>query len=342
MKKIRSASLDLTYECNFRCLHCFNSSGEHNNTRKLLTDEECVKIALELASYEPDSICLCGGETMLRRDLIYKISQAINNSPFHKVSLCTVSNGYLINEEIADKLSQCGLEIIQISLDGATADSHDWLRNKKGSFEHAINAIKLLIHRNIKVAVAFTPTKKNINELEKAIDMAHDLGVRFFRLQPTMSLGRARNNLTQYLLDYEEYLQMKFLIDKKRMQYYAAGNFTIEWGDPIDHLKYGIHSDNILYALAINAYGDIMISPYLPLVFGNIREESLENYFKAGITGVWGNPIVKKIVDNIHSVEDMDVSRYGLPEIYLDENINLDILDPEYNEKTKRILESMR
>lgn len=342
MKKIRSAYLDLTYECNFRCLHCFNSSGEHNNTRKLLTDGECVKIALELASYEPDSICLCGGETMLRRDLIYKISQAINNSPFHNVSLCTVSNGYLINEEIADKLSQCDLEIIQISLDGATADSHDWLRNKKGSFEHAINAIKLLIHRNMKVAVAFTPTKKNINELEMAIDMAHDLGVRFFRLQPTMSLGRARNNLTEYLLNYEEYLQMKFLIDKKRMQYYAAGNFTIEWGDPIDHLKYGIHSDNILYALAINAYGDIMISPYLPLVFGNIREESLENYFKAGITGVWGNPIVKKIVDNIHSVEDMDVSRYGLPEIYLDENINLDILDPEYDEKTKKILESMR
>ena len=341
MKRIRSGSIDLTYECNFRCLHCFNSSGEHHNPRPKMTDDEYVKIALEIASNEPDSICLCGGETMLRKELIQKICKAIKTSPYKNVSVCVVSNGYLIDDETADMLASCNLEVIQISLDGATAESHDWLRNKPGSFEHAIAAIKRLVARGMNVAVSFTPTKKNVHELNDAIDLAHDLGVKFFRFQPTMSLGRARKNLQDYLLDYEDYLQLKILADRKRMKYYANGAFTIEWGDPIDHLKYGLQPGNILYALSVNAYGDIMISPYLPLVFGNIRETKLDDYFKAGIMEVSHNPVVRKIVENIHSVDDMDVSRYGLPEIYLSENINLDILSPDYEEKTQKLLEQM-
>lgn len=307
-----------------------------------MSDDEYIKIALELASSEPDSICLCGGETMLKKELIYKICEAIKKSDYKKVSVCTVSNGYLIDEDTADKLAKCGLELIQISLDGATSETHDWLRNKKGSYEHAIHAIKMLVKKGMNVAVAFTPTKKNIGELAQAIDLAHELGVKFFRLQPTMSLGRARNNLQDYLLNYEDYMHLKFVVDEKRIQYYVKGLFTIEWGDPIDHLRYGLQSDNILYAISINAYGDIMISPYLPLIFGNIRSKSLGEYFQAGITEAWRNPVVKRIVDNIHSVEDMDVSQYGLPEIFLEENIDLDILNPNYKQNTQDILSQMR
>ena len=32
---IGTCAIDLTYKCTFRCLHCFNSSGEHSlNKRK--------------------------------------------------------------------------------------------------------------------------------------------------------------------------------------------------------------------------------------------------------------------------------------------------------------------
>ena len=29
-ERLKVVSLDITYKCNFRCRHCYNSSGEHN------------------------------------------------------------------------------------------------------------------------------------------------------------------------------------------------------------------------------------------------------------------------------------------------------------------------
>lgn len=38
--RIKSASIDVTYKCNFRCLHCFNSSGEHCFEKEELSEEK--------------------------------------------------------------------------------------------------------------------------------------------------------------------------------------------------------------------------------------------------------------------------------------------------------------
>lgn len=342
MKRLKTASIDLTYNCNFRCLHCFNSSGEHSDKRKELTDDEILKVAMDIAKMEPDSMCLCGGETMLRKDLILKVCSKIKKSVYKSVQISTVSNGYLIDEEVAEDLSKSGLDLIQISLDGATALSHDWLRNKEGSFEKALNAISLLKKAGLKVAVAFTPTKKNINELESAIDLAFNLGATFFRIQPTMSLGRARANLQDYLLNYFDYLDIKFILDKKRKQYSSSTLYTLEWGDPLDHLQYGMKETNLLYIISVGAYGDIMLTPYLPFVFGNVRDHSVIEYIDGGLKEAWNNPVIRNIVSKINSVDEMDTSLYGLPEIFSGENINLDILSPDYKNSTEMILNTFK
>lgn len=77
MKKLRNASLDITYDCNFRCLHCYNSSGEHYNKRVELSDEELLRVGKEIAALEPDTLCLCGGETLLRKEMIYEICKSV-------------------------------------------------------------------------------------------------------------------------------------------------------------------------------------------------------------------------------------------------------------------------
>lgn len=39
-------SVDITYDCNFRCLHCYNSSGEHNeDAKKQLSNDELFQLA---------------------------------------------------------------------------------------------------------------------------------------------------------------------------------------------------------------------------------------------------------------------------------------------------------
>ena len=58
-------SMDITHRCNFRCLHCYNSSGEDYDYRKELTDEEVLKFIDDLKGIKLLNFCFCGGETMI-------------------------------------------------------------------------------------------------------------------------------------------------------------------------------------------------------------------------------------------------------------------------------------
>jgi len=328
MNSIETVSIDITYECNFRCLHCFNSSGEHDGSRKIMTDDEIFNIVKDLVKLSPRNLCFCGGETMLRKDLLIKCAKYINENATKKVYISAVSNGYLINDSIAMELKQAGLSSVQISFDGAKAESHEWLRNKEGSFERAINAIKCLKRAGLSVAVAFTPTKRNINEIEDAFELVKGLGVSSFRVQPIMSLGRAKRNLQDYFPDYEEYAKVRFKLLNKQKDKSNKGIY-IEWGDPLMHLTRGRLNSEMLYYITINAYGELLISPYIPVSFGNIKQISLFKYIEAGLFLIWENKFVKKLSEKMNSWDKMDVSSLGLPEIFVEKNIDLDLLKSE-------------
>ena len=93
--KLKSVAIDITYKCNFRCKHCYNSSGEHQRNSKELSDDEILKIVDEICDYYPESICMCGGETLLRVELICKVAELVNKKSNGKISLNMVTNGYL-------------------------------------------------------------------------------------------------------------------------------------------------------------------------------------------------------------------------------------------------------
>lgn len=336
MKRLKYASVDITYDCNFRCLHCFNSSGEHKTKNTYLNEEKIIEVVSDLSNLEPDSICLCGGETMLRKTSIYKILDAKKEGKIkNSVNINCVSNGFLIDEETAKTLADKKINFVQISVDGATAQTHDWLRNTPGSFDKAINAIQLLVKNNIQVGVAFTPTKLNIDELANAIDLVFSLGVFQFRMQPTMNLGRARKNLNEFFLDNNDYLKIRYILDKQYKKYLPLKGALIEWGDPLDHL----HLGNIMNVnMSIGAYGDIIPSPYMPLSVGNVKEHRLSEYINNGILNIWSNPFINTVATKLNDFMHMDTKELGLPEIFLEENIILDILDENYENKTKSLL----
>lgn len=338
MKEIKSASIDLTYKCNFRCKHCYNTSGEHETNLCELTDREVIRVAKDLLLLEPESVCLCGGEALLRKDLLFETCKILKSGD---VKVSTVSNGFLLDDATADKLKECQIDLVQISIDGATSATHDWMRNKEGSFVLAINALKLLHERGIRTETAFVPTKRNIHELANAIDNAYELGTEAFRIQPIMRLGRAKKYLEDSFLSYEEYMKCKMLLDKKQKEY-VGRNFIIEWADPIEHLRCYSNWKNVSTHITISAYGDILISPYISIAFGNIKRHSVNEYIAGGLKKVWGNPIIEKIVSKIHSADDMDVSSSGLPEIFVDHNIDLDILREDYETKTIALLKKWR
>lgn len=324
---LNSIAIDITYKCNFRCKHCYNCSGEH--MRAEMTDEEVLNVIQQCANEKPGSLCICGGETFLRESLLYKIGKIVKQiSP--TTSLNIVTNGFLLNESNVKQLKESGFDLVQVSLDGATPESHNWLRGNNLSFDKAINAIKLSVKEGFDVGVACAPTKKNKNEIGKVAKLCNEMGVRMFRVQPLMIMGRG-NSLKNQLLSSNEYFKLSQNLSKLRLNE-AYSNMNFEWGDPIQHLEFIHRKNERARDITINAYGDIMNSPYIPLVIGNVLNIPLHDYIENGLLDqAYTLPIMKKLAGLVKSWEEMDLhQKYKIiPAIGSDKYINYDLIDKQ-------------
>ena len=73
-----------------------------------------------------------------------------------------------------------------------------------------------------------------------------------------------------------------------------------EWGDPIDHLVRFPQLQMQFDQVAIHANGDIVVSPYIPLIIGNVRKHSLQEYYDAGMATVWDKPVITALANRMH------------------------------------------
>ena len=290
-------SIDVTYRCNFRCKHCFNGSGAPLLGDEL-SDAELLTIAKSVGVLQPNVVCFCGGEPLLRWEILCDACETIKSkSPYTQVNL--VTNGSLVTETIANRLNRAGITTVQVSVDGPNSELHDWFRNHPGSFDLAVNAIKILRKAGLNVVVAAAPHKKHLLQLEETIDLCRQLGVSEIRMQPIMPLGRALDNYDEVVPSYFEYRRLSRRLQE--LKYKAIDNgMVVDWGDPIDHLrKFSSSSFVSNPSLGITAYGEITVSPYLPISVGCIRRHSLEEYWESGLKNVWSIGVIQEIANLI-------------------------------------------
>ncbi|WP_352420149.1 radical SAM protein [Proteiniborus sp.] len=339
---ILTTSIDITYNCPFRCLHCFNSSGTHNFAKKEMTNGEFMNAIKQISEYRPNTVCFCGGEPLLRKDLLIESASYLSENSKHNIDINLVTNGYLMDKKTATRLKDSGFKLIQISLDGATPSTHDWLRNKKGSYHKAIEATQILVDEGFYVGIACAPNKKNIDEIDDLIDLCYELGVKEFRMQPLMKLGRAKN-IEDSFLNSEDYWKLCRKLRKKQEQMVLKG-MHIEWGDPILHILSGRKGKKHLDYISINAYGDIVISPYLPVIVGNIKKHTLNEYFNNGLGEVWELDFIKVLSRYVKSAETLDINSINnlIPEIFTGRDIEVDLVEDNIILMDRKIIEKYK
>lgn len=81
------------------------------------------------------------------------------------------SNGYLINETMAKRIADSGLNDICLSLDSFKEESHDFLRGVKGSFQKVSSAIEYLNRyaKNTRIKINTVIMGMNLDEI---VDLA--------------------------------------------------------------------------------------------------------------------------------------------------------------------------
>ena len=123
----RLIAWEVTRSCPLACKHC-RAAARHTPYPGELTTDEGRRLLENIASFARPTMILTGGEPMLRPDIYDLAGHA------HRLGLPVVMApcGLLIDDESARKMIAAGIQAISISLDGATAESHDAFRGVAG------------------------------------------------------------------------------------------------------------------------------------------------------------------------------------------------------------------
>jgi MoaA/NifB/PqqE/SkfB family radical SAM enzyme len=158
-------SLLITEKCNFCCQSCAMWKLKKHQELSL---EQWELIAKDIIKTFPRStfIELNGGEPLLRKDIILKLSSLLSKK-FSNIGIN--SNGSLLTKHLIDQLENSGINFLKLSLYSDSANIHDKLRGFEGAHAKVLNAIKLLAKTKIKTEVGILITRENIREIPSLI-----------------------------------------------------------------------------------------------------------------------------------------------------------------------------
>ncbi len=181
---------ELTYACNLACIHCLSSSGRRDPAE--LSTEQCLAVIDELARMQVFYVNIGGGEPTIRSDFFNIIDHAVASGVGVKFS----TNGSRIDMDTAVRLTGSDYIDIQISLDGADAETNDAVRGA-GSFDTAIQAMDNLAAAGFgQFKISVVVTRQNVQQLDAFESLANKYSaeLRLTRLRPA---GRGADSWEQ-------------------------------------------------------------------------------------------------------------------------------------------------
>lgn len=181
-------------KCNLACPYCYFDSKK---TDEVSLSVEQLKPLLDYLSKDKKNnehikLIISGGEPMLKPELIINILKEIRPRKCFS-SITILSNGTVGNKEQWTEVMEL-VDDVQITIDGATAETNDILRSK-GSFDKAIATVKMLKEITDKlVTVAFTPTSCNYHEMCEMVTLCDSLAIDHLQFGHFTPVGRGNKH----------------------------------------------------------------------------------------------------------------------------------------------------
>ena len=171
-------SIEVTRRCPLECQHCYNNlpMGDQAARSREMTSEEHFRMLDELVEMGCFWLLYTGGEIFARKDFLEIYTYAKRKG--FLITLFT--NGTLINEKIADYLTEWPPFAIEITLYGRSKETYEALTQVPGSYERCLRGIKLLRERGLPLKLKTVATSINKHEISAMRRFAEqELGVEF-------------------------------------------------------------------------------------------------------------------------------------------------------------------
>jgi SynChlorMet cassette radical SAM/SPASM protein ScmF len=176
----------LTEGCNLRCRHCWIAPVYQTSEKSYPTlDIELFRsIIAQGKALGLGGVKLTGGEPLLHPHF----SELLDIIRQENLRVTVETNGVLCTEEVAQEIARCKRSFVSVSLDGADAATHEWVRGVEGSYEAALNGVRNLVRVGFKPQIIMSVMRRNKDQMEQVVQLAKELGagsVKFNIVQPT-------------------------------------------------------------------------------------------------------------------------------------------------------------
>ncbi|MCD6364504.1 MAG: radical SAM protein [Planctomycetes bacterium] len=183
----RLIAFEVTRQCLLSCKHCRAAARAEPYPDELTTDE-CFRVLDNIASFAKPIMILTGGEPMMRKDIYDIASHAASLGMRVVMATC----GALMDAESTAKIVAAGIKQISISLDGASAESHDAFRGVPGAFDMAIGGIRAAKEAGLSFQINTTICRHNLEELPDILELSRKLGASVFNPFMLVPTGRGK------------------------------------------------------------------------------------------------------------------------------------------------------
>ncbi len=194
------------------------------------------------------------------------------------VALKIETDGRHIDDDAADRLARLGVECVQISVDGATAATHERVR-PGSSFAAAILSIERLVARGCPPQSVFVPNQLNIDETLAAYEQARSLGCEAFVTGPMMRIGRAAANWDRLACSDSDWERTVRALREHSRSLDAGMRLSIYPWDIVAEMERRLHSPQAMLLIVPN--GRVKLLNALPFAVADLRQDSVAQAWRA-------------------------------------------------------------
>lgn len=281
----------ITNECNLACLHCIEESGPGKAFKDELDREQVFRVIDELLALDVPYLSFSGGEPMRHPLFFEMVERVCSNGAQLKIE----TNAHFLTPEASERLARHGVKAVQVSLDGASADTFGRMRTL-GQFDKAIEGIGHLRAAGVPIEINFSPASFNVHEAEAIVDLAFSLGATSFYSGRTMFTGNAVKAWKHLVLSDEQYDQYFDTLRRKALEY--KGRMLVHFHEAglLEELRYRLENPAALLIVLPN--GLVKLINALPFICGDLRRQGLGEVWSS-FRRAWQDPRVARFVDEM-------------------------------------------
>lgn len=173
---------EISYVCNLECPTCFRWTAKPDEHE--LTAEQWKGALLKLKNWLGTfNLTFTGGEPFLRKDILDIFRFAADNG----IVTGVVSNGSLIDKDLARRIVASGLDGLTLSLNSMIPEVHNKTRGTNAAFNEVMTAIdNMQDRRGMRLVLSTTIVKDSIPGLVDVVEFVKARGLYGLNFQPIM------------------------------------------------------------------------------------------------------------------------------------------------------------